>query len=196
MLEIAELLKRGIAACESLGIPYLVVGSVASSAFGEYRSTNDIDIVIELKAQDVPALCAKFPEPDYYVSEIAAREAVRLERMFNVIENWTGYKIDFAIAQSSPWGRSQLVRRRQVPILPGVVGYIASPEDVIISKMRYHQDGESDKHLRDIAAVLRVSGDSLDYEYIKRWTLSLQLTNVWQAVQRRLAEPRAGESTG
>jgi hypothetical protein len=187
MLEIAQLLTRAISTCESLNVPYMVVGSVASMAYGEYRSTNDIDIVIQLKANDVSAFCNAFPEPDFYVSDSAVREAIRFQRMFNVIETRTGYKIDFAISQDSPWGKSQLERRRSTEILPGVIGYTASPEDVIIAKMLYYKEGESEKHLRDIAAMCRITGDTFDNDYLHTWIERLRLNPIWDAIQKRLA---------
>jgi hypothetical protein len=194
MLELAQLLKRAIEVCESLDIPYMVVGSVVSMAYGEHRTTADVDIVVRLKAQDVSALCRSFPEPDYYVSEAAAQEAVRFERMFNVVENKTIYKIDFAISPNTPWGRAQLERRKRIEIMPGVVGYAASPEDVIIAKMLYYKEGESEKHLRDIAAMCRITGEEFDQDYLQTWIKRLQLGEVWDAIQKRLASRDETES--
>jgi hypothetical protein len=185
-LELAELLRTAIERLETLGIPHMVVGSVASMAYGEPRSTLDIDIVIQLRPADVKALCQLFPEPDFYVSEAAAREAIRFERMFNVIANLTGLKIDFAISSNSPWGKSQLQRRRRMEIFPGVFGFTATPEDVIVAKMMYYQQGESEKHLRDIASMWKISGDSFDLAYLEEWISRLQLTSVWAAVKSRL----------
>jgi hypothetical protein len=189
MLELAELLKRAIAVCESLEIPYMVVGSVASMAYGEHRSTGDVDIVIQLQPKDVGAICKAFPDTEYYVSESAIREAIRYERMFNVIDYKSSYKIDFAVSQQSPWGRAQLERRQRIEIMPGVMGYSASPEDVIISKMLYYREGESEKHLRDIAAMCRISGDIFDNAYLESWINKLSLGPIWDAVQKRLSQP-------
>jgi len=188
MLDIAQLLDKIITACESLELPYMVVGSVASMAFGEYRATNDIDVVIWLSSQDVSKFCKQFPEGQYYVSEAAAHEAIQHERMFNVIELQSGLKVDFAIAQQTPWGKSELDRRRKAPIVPGVIGYIASPEDVIIAKLKYYQEGESQKHLRDVAAMCQISGDLLDRNYLNHWIEQLNLGEAWKAIQTRLAQ--------
>ena len=71
---------------------------------------------------------------------------------------------------------------------PGLPVYIAAPEDVILSKMGSYREGGSEKHLRDITGVLRVSGAQLDRDYVDRWARQLGLTEVWQAVLRRLGE--------
>ena len=38
-------------------------------------------------------------------------------------------------------------------------GYTARPEDLIISKMLYYREGGSEKHLRDITGMLKVSAE-------------------------------------
>jgi hypothetical protein len=76
-----------------------------------------------------------------------------------VIHPTSGNKIDFMIARHDAWGREQVARRRRESILRDRIGYIAAPEDVILSKLLYYREGQSDKHLRDVAAMMQVSGD-------------------------------------
>lgn len=71
------MLRRAIQALDSCGIPYMLVGSLASMVYGEPRYTNDIDLVVDLQVDAVDALCAAFPSPDFYVSREAAVQAVR-----------------------------------------------------------------------------------------------------------------------
>lgn len=186
-MEQDELLGYVVHILEEQGITYLLVGSLASGVYGEPRLTHDIDVVLELRPDQVAQLCEAFPAPDYYVSEQAAREAVSRGGRFNVIHPASGNKIDFMIARQDAWGRSQISRRRQEQILPGRPGYTAAPEDVIIGKLWYYREGGSEKHLRDIAAMLQVSGDEIDKEYINHWTQQLDFTEEWQAVLDRLS---------
>jgi hypothetical protein len=181
-----ELLRHVVDILEEQGITYLLVGSLASGVYGEPRLTHDIDVVVDLRTDQIARLCDAFPAADYYVSQQAAREAVARGGQFNVIHPASGNKIDFMITRRDAWGRSQLSRRRQEQILPGRSGYTAAPEDVIIAKLWYYQDGGSEKHLRDIAAMLQVSGDEIDKEYIDRWVRQLGFTVEWQAVLDRL----------
>jgi hypothetical protein len=71
--------------------------------------------------------------------------------------------------------------------LPDRVGVVARPEDVILGKLWYYAEGGSEKHLRDIAAILKVSGTAVDQEYITRWAEKLGYADVWQALVHRLA---------
>lgn len=46
---------------ETLGVPYMVTGSVASTLYGEPRLTNDVDIVAEIDRKDCEAIASLFP---------------------------------------------------------------------------------------------------------------------------------------
>jgi hypothetical protein len=149
--------------------------------------TNDIDFVVELRPDQARRLCQAFPSPEYYVSEKAALEAVAMGGQFNLIHPASGNKIDFMIPRRDAWGLSQMSRRRREQILPDRPGYTAAPEDVILAKLWYYQEGGSEKHLRDVAAMLQVSGEEIDKEYVTRWAEQLGFSAEWQAVLDRLA---------
>jgi hypothetical protein len=187
-MEQLEFLQLAATELESLGIPWMLVGSYATSAFGEARFTQDIDIVVDLQPEHVQPLCGAFSGDEFYVSEAAATEAIRSRKQFNVIHPESGNKIDFMIPRRDEWGRNQINRRKAVVIDKGVHVWIASPEDVIISKMRYYQEGGSDKHLRDSAGVLVVQGDRIDRSYIEHWAQHFGLIEIWNAILKRIHE--------
>jgi hypothetical protein len=160
----------------------MVVGSFASTTYGEARMTNDIDIVVDLTEADVPGFLAGFPEPEFYVNPDAVREAVRQRFQFNILQTTTGSKIDVILSRNDVWGQSQMARRRRVLLLPDREGFAAAPEDVILGKLWYYNEGRSDKHLRDIAGILRLSGDQVDRADIDMWAKKLGLEEAWAAV--------------
>ena len=184
-MEQGELLSFIARVLESLGIPYMVVGSYASGAYGDPRMTHDIDIVADLREEHIDKLIAQLPVPDFYVSRDAALAAVKHRSQFNVIHPETGHKIDFMIPPDTAWGHEQLQRRAPLEMLPGVIVSTASPEDVIISKLLYYREGGSEKHLRDIAGML-TSGEIVDRRYIADWAQKLGVSEVWQVVLNRL----------
>lgn len=181
-MEQPEILRYAVCVLEKLNIPYLIVGSFATSIWGEPRLTLDIDIVIELGMEQVDAFCHQFPPPDFYVSEIAARDAVVRRRQFNVLYPPTANKIDFMISRDDEWSRLQLERARTQPFDGDIKLQVCSPEDVIISKMRYFKEGQSPKHLRDIAGVLDMQGKDIDRNYISHWANLLSLQEIWQQI--------------
>lgn len=83
-MEQLEFLQLAATELESLGIPWMLVGSYATSAFGEARFTQDIDIVVDLQPEHVHPLCGAFSGEEFYVSEAAATEAIRSLKQFKV----------------------------------------------------------------------------------------------------------------
>jgi hypothetical protein len=177
-----ELLRFAIEALERLDIPYAVVGSYASSAWGEPRMTRDIDVVIQLSAEQVAPLCAEFPDADFYVSQSAALEAVQHRSQFNVIHPESGSKIDFMMMGESNWSAEQLRRRQQIQFDESTRGFVASPEDVILGKLLYLQEGGSEKHIRDINGILSVHKALIDLDYISRIATQLDALDIWKSI--------------
>jgi hypothetical protein len=177
-----DLLRRVLDGFAASGIEYLLVGSVASAVYGEPRLTLDIDAVAALTAAQLPRFLSFFPAPEFYVSSDAAAEAVRSEKQFNIIHPGSGWKIDIIIKKANEFDRSRFARKRSIPVFPDRSASVASPEDIIIKKMEYYREGGSEKHLRDVAGILRVSGDGLDFPYIDGWVARKGLTEIWRAI--------------
>ena len=189
-MEQVDLLRRLISVLNQMQIPYMLVGSYASAAYGEPRMTHDIDILAALQSEQIPALCAAFPAPEYYVSQEAALAAVRARGQFNVIHPASGTKIDFILARADAWGKTEMERREKVWVLPDCEGFVARPEDVIIGKLISYRQGGSEKHLRDITGMLVASGREIDREYVAHWAADFDATDIWQSVLRRVAADR------
>jgi hypothetical protein len=174
-----DFLSHALSALERIGIRYAVVGSYASTAWGEPRMTRDIDIVVEIGASEVNALCDAFPDQDYYVSRAAANDAIRGRGQFNVIHPASGNKIDFMVAGDGDWFKAQLKRRERIEFSPAVFGYVAAPEDVVLGKLLYFREGRSEKHLRDIRGILKVTCKTFDYDYTRQRSIELGVKDEW-----------------
>lgn len=185
-MEQVDILRYALRVFDSLSVEYMIVGSLASMAYGEPRMTRDIDIVANLGLAHVDALCDAFPPAEYYVSREAVRQAIEGRHQFNIIHPRSGNKIDVMMAHDDVWGKTQLARRKLVTILPDVIAPTAAPEDVILAKMWYYREGEHEKHLRDIASMLRISPELIDRDYIHQWAAQLGLSDIWQAVLTRV----------
>ena len=181
-MEQIELLRLAIGVLENLNVPYAIVGSYGSSVFGEPRFTRDIDIVVALTESVVAAFCEAFPEPDFYLSEAAVRDAVRGRSQFNLLHPTSGNKVDFILPRNDPWGRTQLSRATRIRLQPDLEAFVAAPEDVIVGKLWYFSEGGGDRHLRDIAGILRVSGERVDRDAVERWAKELGYLEGWRQV--------------
>ncbi len=185
-MELQELLERLVTALERLHIPYLITGSVASMAYGEPRLTNDIDVVVDLKETHVQGLLAQFSPEQFYLSDEAIRDALVRKGQFNIIHPASGLKIDVMIQKGTPFEESRFKRARLIHYTDVRGAFFASPEDVILKKMEYYREGGSEKHLRDIGGILRVSAGMIDESYVGEWADRLGLREIWDAVLRRL----------
>jgi hypothetical protein len=159
-------------------IPYMVTGSVASSFHGEPRTTRDIDIVIEPTPEALDAFVRSLPADAFYVDLETARAALAERGQFNVIETASGWKADLMIRKDRPFSIEEFARRQPADLL-GTPTFVASAEDLVIAKLEWAGAGQSDRQLRDVAAILAISGDGLDYPYIERWVSALGLDEAW-----------------
>jgi len=183
-MEPSELLRYMVSVLERLGARYFVTGSTASIFFGEPRFTNDLDIVVELHLRNVERFCAEFPPGEFYLSEEAVRRAIVRKTTFNILHPASGLKVDVIVPADTMFNRSRFARVQRVHPEAGFEAYFTSAEDVIVKKMEFFREGGSVKHLRDIAGILKISGDALDREYIESWAENLGLETIWRTVLR------------
>jgi len=168
---------------ERLGLPYCITGSVAASVYGEPRLTADVDVVLLLRAEDIAALRAAFPEGLYYLppDETLRLELARSSRgHFNVIHHASQFKADVYLAGHDPLHAWALEWRRKID-LAGASAWIAPPEYVIVRKLEYLREGGSDKHARDIRFVLAAT--PVDLDFIGHEVRARGLEVEWQQVR-------------
>jgi hypothetical protein len=187
-MEQSDLLHYMVEVLERIGLRYFVTGSMATIFFGEPRFTNDIDIVVDLPASKIAELCAAFPAPDFYLSEETVFRAVSRHGQFNIIQPASGLKVDVMVPADSLFNRSRFSRAKRVKPEPDFDAAFSSEEDVILKKMEAYREGGSEKHLRDIAGVLKISGDHLDRGYIAEWAERMGTSEIWQEVLKRSIE--------
>ena len=179
-----ELLAYVVKALESLELRYFVTGSIAAMYYGEPRFTNDIDVVVELTEELVPDLVEQFGTSEFYLSEETVRRAVRQRSMFNILHPEGGLKVDIMIPEESLFNRNRFERSRRVRPGQDYEAVFASAEDIILKKMEFFREGGSDKHLRDIASMMKIEGEILDREYIENWAENLGLETIWKSLKQ------------
>lgn len=181
-MSLGGLLRRLSATLDKADVPYMLTGSLASTLYGEPRSTQDIDLVVVLNSSTLPALLAAFPEDLYYVSEDAARDALRRQTQFNVIDLETGWKVDFILRKRRPFSLTEFERRVPREVL-GVRLHVCTVEDSILSKLEWAQrSGGSERQLRDVQAMLALRRDELDVVYLANWAAVLGVEALWASV--------------
>jgi hypothetical protein len=170
------------------GIRYMITGAVASIVYGEPRLTHDIDLVLELDDTSAQKLVEFFPLEEFYCPpfEILKIEAKRSHRgHFNLIHHETGFKADVYIMGEDRlhhWGMSG---RRQFEIKDQLI-WFAPPEYVILRKLEFFREGGSEKHLNDIAGMIELSSDQINFEELHNRIEEGALEKEWQRVQERM----------
>lgn len=170
---------------DETGIPYMVVGSLASSFHGEPRQTRDIDMVIDPSDADaLHRFVHRLPSDELYADVGAATEALERRTSFNVIEAATGWKVDLIVRRDRAFSREELGRRIRVRLLDTDI-HLATAEDTIIAKLEWATLGRSERQLRDVAAILDIQANSLDHEYLERWVRDIGVEDAWHQARQR-----------
>jgi len=169
---------------EQLGIAYQIGGSVASLAHGIARTTLDIDLVADIRPEHVAALATQ-AAPLFYIDADDVAEAVATAGAFNLIHLATMFKVDVFALKPTPYDtqaflRADLKALDEADNDDAALFFVASAEDVILSKLRWYELGQhsSERQLADVRGVILVQGETLDVAYLRQWAGVLHLTEL------------------
>jgi hypothetical protein len=179
------------AVLEKLNVPYFVCGSLASTIYGMVRTTQDSDLVTELRPEHVaPFVCAL--EDEFYVDEEMVADSIARCSSFNIIHRESMFKVDVFIAQMRPFAREQFARarRQSLSINPWVEALVSTAEDTLLAKLEwYRMGGEvSERQWRDVQGILKVQEGNLDLDYLRHWAEELKVSDL---LERALTEASA-----
>lgn len=187
-MSFADAFRRIVEHLDQCNLNYMVVGSFASAYYSAPRTTADLDVVIEATSEQLKRLVATLQASGYYAELDAALDALRHQSLFNVLDNQNGWKIDLIILKSQPFDREEF--RRRVPAkLLDVQLFVASAEDVVISKLEWAKLGGSLRQIEDVGKVLAAQWKTLDQTYLSRWIGELELQEQWAAAKRSAEIP-------
>ncbi len=189
---------------DTQAIPYLVVGSVAAIVHGEYRTTRDIHIVLNLAPREVRALVDGLREgftflPSDITDALARLPEARADgnqrASFCAYDTATGFQIDVCLSSGRPFEIAQFQRGAviDIPGEPGGILRVASAEDTVLAKLEWYKLAPSDRQWRDVQAILRVQDDALNYAYLRQWATELAITDLWEYALKGQQPPQPGD---
>ena len=188
--EIARILHRIL---EPAHIPYYITGGVAALAYGDPRTTRDLDLVIAIEPSEVTVLVTALEAAGFYCPPLAV-EAVksRQETMLSVTHSRLLLNADLMMNGDSDFDRSKLSRRQLVSISldEDERFWLISPEDLILAKLQWGARSQSEKQWRDVLGVIKVQGDHLDRSFLIQWAKAIGLEDdLNRALQASGLEP-------
>ncbi|MEL7251283.1 MAG: DUF6036 family nucleotidyltransferase [Bacteroidota bacterium] len=137
----ARALKKITNILNEAKIDYMLVGGFAVSFHNRARTTNDIDIVLQIYPRDVGKIVAHFPEWKSFEKSFA--ESVQAGQMFNITDFETGIRYDLMTYQDSDYNWIAFQRREQLEYF-GITCYMCTKEDLIISKLSWYNIRQSE----------------------------------------------------
>ncbi|PKL82139.1 MAG: hypothetical protein CVV24_11640 [Ignavibacteriae bacterium HGW-Ignavibacteriae-3] len=166
-------------------IDFFITGSVASIIYGDPRLTHDIDLVLSMSQFKIDNFIKAFPIAEFYCppSDVIKAEIIRPKNgHFNLIHHETGFKADIYFIGNDEFQIWAMNNRKEIIFLDKKL-FIAPPEYVIIKKMEFYREGKSQKHLYDIAAMLKNSKNLIDLDFILERLSKLELLDLWEEIR-------------
>lgn len=180
MNEEIELIKEVASRLRQAGIEYMITGSMAMAVYSTPRMTRDIDMVIQVSPEHTAKIVDLFRN-DFYIDEASVQRAISHSGMFNIIHNESIIKVDFIVRKNDEYRAHEFSRRRQIEI-EGELLSVVAPEDLILSKLVWVQQSNSELQLRDVRQILAVVQD-LDNDYLQKWSEELGVEELLKKVR-------------
>ena len=180
--DILQAVEPVISAFDKQSIPYYIGGSIASSVYGIARATMDVDIVADIRIENISSL-KQILKNEYYIDENMIKDAIRRLSSFNLIHLETMIKIDVFIHKHQSYQEESL-RRKQKDTLEDSEDasefYFSSPEDIILNKLQWYEMGNrvSEQQWLDVIGVIKVQHKNLDDRYLQKWGKDLGLLDL------------------
>jgi hypothetical protein len=169
-------------ALEALGVPHMVVGSFSSNLYGLPRSTRDADFVVELGDVPVSRLAQQLG-PGFRLDPQMSFETITGTYRFIASHVASAFRVEFFLLSDDPHDRERFARRRRAAF-PEREGFVATPEDVVITKLRWSKGGSRPKDIEDVRNVIIGQKSRLDWGYIRRWCAAHGTTELLEKVRR------------
>jgi hypothetical protein len=162
-----QIVLRVIAALEANAIPYMLVGSYSSNAYGTARSTQDADFVINLPDQSISPI-ARTLLPEIVIDPQISFETATMTSRFVAVHPKSGFKVELFLLRDDPFDLERFKRRQRQPFLSSSA-VLPTADDVIIQKLRWFNRIRRAKDMEDARNVIAARRTLLDLPYIRSW---------------------------
>ncbi len=179
-LEIALRVTRVFA---DLGIRYVLGGSLASTTFGEPRTTLDVDLAVDIQIEQADELLDLL-RADFIVDLEWAKDEIRHRGSFQALHKASMMRIDIFVPEWKGFDLWKWERRRQILVDPSATASIdvTSPEAIVLQKLLWYRKGgeASERQWRDVLGVLKAQSKTLDVPAMEMWGQTLGIDDLLQ----------------
>lgn len=162
-----EVVLRVIQSLDAAGVPYMLVGSFSTNLYGIARSTKDADLVIELGDRSIRPVFEALAD-GFRADPQATLEMATLTTRYVIHHAASGFKVELFLLSHDAHDQERFRRRLQAPYL-GANVWVPTPEDAVITKLRWAVRAKRTKDEQDVLNVLAVQREKLDLGYIRKW---------------------------
>ncbi len=167
-------------------VPYMLVGSLATNFYCVPRSTEDGDIVVETSLAELGfrirrALAGVQFDPQLSFESVTGTRKIVLQTTEH------NFQIELFGLSDDEHDRARFARRIQVQML-GRDAWIASLEDMIITKLRWSQYAGREKDISDVRNLISVQQEMIDWPYVESWADRHGTREILERLRRECAE--------
>ena len=169
-MPIFRLLEKITAIFKKLDIQYMISGSMAMNFYSVSRATRDIDIVVHMQEKDINNFIKNLT--NFYFNKDTIIKETRNHGMYNIVDLETGFKIDIILLKKTDYFKEAFSNK----LIKNELGFeidVISLEDLIIAKLIWIQQLQSDRQKEDITMLL--NNTKTNIEYIKKWVDTLNI---------------------
>jgi hypothetical protein len=163
--------------------------------------------VVDLPEHIIADFCSRFSAERYNLDADMMRTTFSLKDhagmgMYSFIDSEVGLKVDlFPLRHNDPAQEFALSRRVLEEIAEGVRAYVYTAEDLLVQKLRWYAQSESQRQFRDCVSLLLSDQNRADplisLDYVGNWAnkLGVEVQTAWTqllAAIRQAGSPRAG----
>ena len=151
VVELTSLIEDLTTRLDQAQISYFFTGGVASIYYGEPRTTQDIDIVLQIPDETSATKLLQALDDNYFIDPDSIREAIRTQSLGQALHKTQFAKIDLHFGALVP---GEFSRIQTIELYPGVKAPLLSREDALLSKLMWIKLG-SHRSRRDVVGMLR-----------------------------------------
>lgn len=168
-------------ALDAAGVPYMIVGSLASNFHGIPRSTRDADFVVELPTGSLDRFDAALP-PGLTLDRQGSFETVTGTTRYLTELTGSPFVCELFVRSDDAHDQERFLRRQRVRVLDRVA-FVATAEDMIVTKLRWADAAHRSKDFDDIRNIVAVRGPELDWAYVRRWSVEHGTTALLEHIR-------------